>query len=143
MFPRGAAGEIEASTARDPMHPRSSRTQLAGLSRIRQAPRLRKAAKPRDPIRCRRQWLDSFGPPARYCACPRDPYSPLLAPEASMKIRSIETFATEFVGFVRVTTDSGAEGWGQVATYHSDITALILHRQVAPWALGRDALDVE
>ena len=60
-----------------------------------------------------------------------------------MKIRSIETFATEFVGFVRVTTDSGAEGWGQVATYHSDITALILHRQVAPWALGRDALDIE
>ena len=60
-----------------------------------------------------------------------------------MKIKRIETFATEFVGFVRVTTDSGAQGWGQVATYHSDIAALILHRQVAPWALGRDALDGE
>jgi L-alanine-DL-glutamate epimerase-like enolase superfamily enzyme len=60
-----------------------------------------------------------------------------------MKIKCIETFATEFVGFVRVTADSGAQGWGQVATYHSDITALILHRQIAPWALGRDVLDIE
>lgn len=60
-----------------------------------------------------------------------------------VKIKSIETFSTEFVGFVRVTADSGDEGWGQVANYHADISALILHRQVAPWALGRDALDIE
>jgi L-alanine-DL-glutamate epimerase-like enolase superfamily enzyme len=60
-----------------------------------------------------------------------------------MKIRSIETFSSEFVGFVRVTTDSGREGWGQVANYNADISALVLHRQVAPWALGRDALDIE
>jgi len=60
-----------------------------------------------------------------------------------MKIACIETFATEFVGFVRVTTEDGTQGWGQVATYHADITSLILHRQVAPWALGRDATDIE
>jgi L-alanine-DL-glutamate epimerase-like enolase superfamily enzyme len=60
-----------------------------------------------------------------------------------MKIISIETFSTEFVGFVRVTADSGSQGWGQVANYNADISALVLHRQVAPWALGRDALDVE
>jgi L-alanine-DL-glutamate epimerase-like enolase superfamily enzyme len=60
-----------------------------------------------------------------------------------VKIKSIETFSTEFVGFVRVTADSGDEGWGQIANYHSDISALILHRQVAPWALRRDALDIE
>jgi len=60
-----------------------------------------------------------------------------------MKIRSIETFSSEFVGFVRVTTDSGREGWGQVANYNADISSLVLHRQVAPWALGRDALDIE
>ena len=29
-----------------------------------------------------------------------------------MKIRKLETFCNEFVGFVRVTTDSGATGWG-------------------------------
>ena len=58
-----------------------------------------------------------------------------------MKIARLETFANAFVGFVRVTTDTGDEGWGQLSTYHSDITAQIFHRQVAPWALGAHALD--
>ncbi|MDH3230014.1 MAG: mandelate racemase/muconate lactonizing enzyme family protein [Alphaproteobacteria bacterium] len=60
-----------------------------------------------------------------------------------MKIRSLETFSNDFVGFVRVRTDDGAEGWGQVSTYNADITSLVFHRQVAPWALGADALDIE
>jgi L-alanine-DL-glutamate epimerase-like enolase superfamily enzyme len=60
-----------------------------------------------------------------------------------MKIKSIETFCNEFVGFVRVTTDSGEQGWGQVSTYHSDITCKILHRQVAPWSLGQDAMNID
>ena len=60
-----------------------------------------------------------------------------------MKIKSIETFTTEFVGFVRVTSDSGHQGWGQVSTYNADITSQIVHRQVAPWSLGRDAFDID
>ena len=60
-----------------------------------------------------------------------------------MKIKSIETFSTEFVGFVRVTTDEGHQGWGQVSTYNADIASLVLHRQVAPYALGADALDID
>lgn len=63
--------------------------------------------------------------------------------EDSVKIRRIETFCNAFVGFVRVTTDDGHEGWGQVSTYNADITCQIFHRQVAPWALGADALDIE
>jgi L-alanine-DL-glutamate epimerase-like enolase superfamily enzyme len=59
-----------------------------------------------------------------------------------MKIRSIETFCTEFVGFVRVTADDGSQGWGQVSPYNADITSLVVHRQVAPWTLGQDALDI-
>jgi len=59
-----------------------------------------------------------------------------------MKIQRIETFSTQYVGFVRVTAEDGAQGWGQVSTYNADITALVLHRQVAPWALGQDAFDV-
>ena len=55
-----------------------------------------------------------------------------------MRIQKIETFCTREVGLTRVTTDDGAEGWGQVSTYHADISATVLHRQVAPWALGRD-----
>lgn len=58
-----------------------------------------------------------------------------------MKIARLETFSTEFVGFVRVTTDSGAIGWGQLSTYNADITTQVFHRQIAPHALGTDALD--
>lgn len=60
-----------------------------------------------------------------------------------LTIQSIETFANEFVGFVRVTTKSGETGWGQVSTYHSDISAMVLHRQVAPYALGASIDDLE
>jgi L-alanine-DL-glutamate epimerase-like enolase superfamily enzyme len=58
-----------------------------------------------------------------------------------VKIRKLETFCNEFVGFVRVTTDTGSQGWGQVSTYNADITCEIFHRQVARHALGTNALD--
>jgi L-alanine-DL-glutamate epimerase-like enolase superfamily enzyme len=60
-----------------------------------------------------------------------------------MKIRKLETFSDEFVCFVRATTETGDEGWGQTSTYNADITAAIFHRQVAPWALNADALDID
>lgn len=60
-----------------------------------------------------------------------------------MKLKSIETFTTSDVGFVRVTAEDGAQGWGQVSTYHSDITCQVLHRQVAPWTLGKDTTDLD
>ena len=59
-----------------------------------------------------------------------------------MKITKIETFSTEFVGFLRVTAEDGATGWGQVSTYNADISSLVVHRQVAPWALGADGSDI-
>lgn len=60
-----------------------------------------------------------------------------------MKIATLETFSNQFVCFVRVTSDSGASGWGQTSTYNADITATIFHRQVAPWALGADAFAID
>ena len=60
-----------------------------------------------------------------------------------MKLKTIESFSNQFVGFVRVTMEDGAQGWGQVSTYHSDITAQVLHRQVAPWVLGQDTTDLD
>jgi len=57
-------------------------------------------------------------------------------------ITSVETFSTEDVALVRVRTADGAEGWGQAAPYNADLTALVLHRQVAPHVLGRDADDL-
>ncbi len=58
-----------------------------------------------------------------------------------MKIVRLETFTNQYVGFVRATAEDGSQGWGQVSTYHSDITCEVFHRQVAPYALGTDALD--
>jgi L-alanine-DL-glutamate epimerase-like enolase superfamily enzyme len=58
-----------------------------------------------------------------------------------MKLTKLETFVTRDVGFVRATSETGAQGWGQVSTYHADVTCTIFHRQIAPHALGTDALD--
>ena len=60
-----------------------------------------------------------------------------------MKLTKIETFCIPEVGFTRVTMEDGSQGWGQVSTYHSDITCQVLHRQVAPWMLGRDMTDLD
>jgi L-alanine-DL-glutamate epimerase-like enolase superfamily enzyme len=59
------------------------------------------------------------------------------------RIVRIDSFTTRDVGFVRITMEDGAQGWGQVSTYHADITCTVLHRQVAPWVLGRDATDLD
>ncbi len=59
-----------------------------------------------------------------------------------MKLRSIETFCDQYVGFVRATGEDGCQGWGQVSTYNADITCQVMHRQVAPWTLGQDTTDL-
>ena len=62
--------------------------------------------------------------------------------EQSMKIISIETFTNEYVGLVRLRTDEGDEGWGQTSTYNSEITAQVVHLQVAPHVLGMSGIDI-
>jgi L-alanine-DL-glutamate epimerase-like enolase superfamily enzyme len=60
-----------------------------------------------------------------------------------MKITKLETFGNEFVTFTRVTTETGATGWGQLSTYNADITAQVFHRQVARHAVGTRVEDME
>lgn len=60
-----------------------------------------------------------------------------------MKIASIETFTNEYIGFVRVRTVDGDEGWGQVSPYNADITCQVVHRHIAPHTLGRDGSDIK
>jgi L-alanine-DL-glutamate epimerase-like enolase superfamily enzyme len=60
-----------------------------------------------------------------------------------MKIQSLETFTRNRVGFVRIRTDDGAEGWGQISPYNADISAMVFHRQIAPEALGADPTDID
>ncbi len=60
-----------------------------------------------------------------------------------MKIQRIETYTQGGLCIVRVCTDEGHEGIGQTAPFHADITATVLHRQVAPHVLGEDADDID
>jgi L-alanine-DL-glutamate epimerase-like enolase superfamily enzyme len=62
----------------------------------------------------------------------------LLAGKSTMKVKTIETFTKNPLSIVRVTTDSGAEGFGQIAPFDADISATILHRKIAPHVLGKD-----
>lgn len=66
----------------------------------------------------------------------------LLAKESGMKVKTIETFTKNPLSIVRVTTDSGAEGFGQIAPFDADISATILHRKIAPHVLGKDPYAV-
>ena len=59
-----------------------------------------------------------------------------------MKIISIETFTNEYVSLLRVRTDDGVEGWGQTSPYNADISAQVVHRQVAPHILGLEGDDI-
>ncbi|MDG2238434.1 MAG: mandelate racemase/muconate lactonizing enzyme family protein [Arenicellales bacterium] len=79
---------------------------------------------------------DSMAPPG--CSG-RGPVSAL---DQAPVINRVETFSREFVAFVRVSASDGTEGWGQVSPYNADISAQVLHRQVAPWALGQPADDI-
>jgi L-alanine-DL-glutamate epimerase-like enolase superfamily enzyme len=60
-----------------------------------------------------------------------------------MRITRIESFCDTFVGFVRLTCEDGARGWGQISTYNADISAAVLHRQVAPHVLGEPTDDLD
>ncbi len=60
-----------------------------------------------------------------------------------MKIHSLETFTRQHLGIVRVRTDDGAEGYGQLSPFNADITAQVFHRQIVPHVLGEDPLAVD
>ena len=60
-----------------------------------------------------------------------------------MKIIRIETFARPEVAVVKITTDSGETGWGQISTYSSDIAATVLHRHIAQHVLGQDLANID
>ena len=59
-----------------------------------------------------------------------------------MKIVRVETFHTTYVCFVRLTAEDGSTGWGQTSPFGADLTADLLHRLVAPIALGKDSTKI-
>lgn len=61
-----------------------------------------------------------------------------------MIIKRLETFTRgQNISVLRLETDSGHVGWGQLSPYNADIAALVLHRQVAPLVLGADIEEQE
>ena len=68
----------------------------------------------------------------------------VLRQKTGLKIRSIESFTRgATLSIVRLRTDDGSEGWGQISTYDADIAATVLHRRVARHALGRDPAEFD
>ncbi len=60
-----------------------------------------------------------------------------------MKLISIETFTKNPLSMVRVRTDDGHVGYGQIAPYHANISAMVLHEQISPTVLGKTVDTVE
>jgi len=72
---------------------------------------------------------------------PPDPI-PALREKTGLKMTRLETFTRGNVSVVRLETDDGSEGWGQISTYDADISATVLHRKIASHFLGRDPADL-
>jgi L-alanine-DL-glutamate epimerase-like enolase superfamily enzyme len=61
-----------------------------------------------------------------------------------LKVTAIETYTHGTnLGFVRIRTDDGSEGWGQLSPFDADVAALILHRKLARHVLGADPADLD
>ncbi len=63
--------------------------------------------------------------------------------EPGRTIKQIETWTQGSFGIVRITTDDGKEGYGQLSPFEPDISALVLHRQLARQVLGRDPAQID
>ncbi len=67
-----------------------------------------------------------------------------LRAKTGLTIESIETFTqAPDLSIVRVRTNDGAEGYGQISWSDADISAQILHRKIARHALGADPADFD
>ncbi|MHC4748222.1 MAG: twin-arginine translocation signal domain-containing protein, partial [Planctomycetota bacterium] len=67
----------------------------------------------------------------------------ITLPATGLKIKSIESFTKGHVSIVKITTDDGSTGFGQISTYDADISATVLHRKIAHLALGADPANID
>jgi L-alanine-DL-glutamate epimerase-like enolase superfamily enzyme len=63
--------------------------------------------------------------------------------DPGLKITKVESWTQGTYGIVRVTTNDGREGYGQMSSFEPDITATVLHRQVARHVLGSDPAQID
>jgi L-alanine-DL-glutamate epimerase-like enolase superfamily enzyme len=72
-----------------------------------------------------------------------DDYSEFRIIEPGLTIAKVESWTHGPYGIVRITTNDGREGYGQLSSFEPDITASVLHRQVAPHVLGSDPAQID
>jgi hypothetical protein len=76
--------------------------------------------------------------PSSYPCLGRTPdYLEFRIIDPGRSISRIETWTQGSFGIARVTTGDGKEGYGQLSPFEPDITATVLHRQVAPQVMPR------
>jgi L-alanine-DL-glutamate epimerase-like enolase superfamily enzyme len=63
--------------------------------------------------------------------------------EPGLIITKVESWTRGSYGIVRITTNDGREGYGQLSSFEPDITATVLHRQVTPHVLGSDPAQID
>jgi L-alanine-DL-glutamate epimerase-like enolase superfamily enzyme len=63
--------------------------------------------------------------------------------EPGRSITQVESWTLGGYGIVRITTQDGRAGIGQLSSFEPDITATVLHRQVARHVLGRDPAGID
>jgi len=70
-------------------------------------------------------------------------YSEFRVIEPGLTITKVESWTQGAYGFVRITTNDGRQGWGQLSSYEPDITAMVLHRHVVRHVLGSDPAQID
>src|ERR1035438_10036745 len=63
--------------------------------------------------------------------------------DPGLRITKVESWTQGQHGIVRVTTNDGHEGYGQLSSFEPDITATVLHRQVARHVVGSDPARID
>jgi L-alanine-DL-glutamate epimerase-like enolase superfamily enzyme len=72
-----------------------------------------------------------------------DDYTDFRVIEPGLTITKVESWTQGQYGIVRITTNDGSEGWGQLSSFEPDITATVLHRQVVRHVLGSDPAQID
>jgi L-alanine-DL-glutamate epimerase-like enolase superfamily enzyme len=70
-------------------------------------------------------------------------YSEFRIIEPGSSITKVESWTQGSYGIVRVTTKDGREGYGQLSSFEPDISATVIHRQVARHVLGSDPAQID
>ena len=63
--------------------------------------------------------------------------------DEGLKIVKVETFTEKAVAVVRIQTEDGSVGYGQISPHDADISAMILHRKVVKHFLGKDPAHID